>query len=109
MIVMINRKLVNGKQKTVGSWRLRAQIIKINLNNHNDQINACLPQAGITILLLHSPIEQANRPIAIRCILFRMRNLDDGYAFIAVKFLEKLHDLFSLLRIEIASWFVGQK
>lgn len=46
-------------------------------------------------------------PIAVSCIGFGVRDLNDGCAFV-VKTLEHVHDLFALAGVQISSRFVGE-
>src|SRR5690349_24389854 len=52
-------------------------------------------------------VAQLDDAIAVRRILFRVRDLNDRRAFV-IQLLEQLHDLTTLTRVQIAGGLVGE-
>src|SRR5438034_5686042 len=63
----------------------------------------------ISLFSFHNPaVAQLNHPLSIRCIFLRVRDLDDGHAFI-IELAKQLHDFFALAGVQISSGFVGEE
>src|SRR5438874_2853940 len=55
----------------------------------------------------HPTVTQLNDAVAVAGIFLRMGHLNDGRA-LGVQLLKKLHDLFTLARVQVAGRFVGE-
>src|SRR6266566_2592142 len=63
----------------------------------------------ISLFSFHNPaVAQLNDPLAVRRVLLRMRDLNDGHAFI-IELAKQLHDFFALTGVQVSRGFVSEQ
>src|SRR5206468_777172 len=63
----------------------------------------------ISSFSFHNPaVAQLNHPLSIRCIFLRVRDLNDGHAFV-IELAKQLHDFFALTGVQVSRGFVGEQ
>src|SRR5438477_1502433 len=63
----------------------------------------------MSLVSFYNPaVAQLNNAFAIGSVLLRMRDLDDGHAFI-IKLAKQLHDFFALAGVQVSRGFIGEQ
>src|SRR5438034_9673139 len=63
----------------------------------------------ISLFSFHNPaVAQLNHPLSIRCVFLRVRDLDDGHAFV-IELAKQLHDFFALSGVQVSRRLISEQ